>query len=116
MYNDMICVLKLFHGLFNLNVNELFTLSHNSTLGHALKIFKPCCTHSYAQHFFTYRVFNLWNSLPDYVVCCTTLNSLNLNCIILMYVLIVRVELLYELFRCAPSISSIQFNVCIFYV
>ena len=45
LYNDKICIFKLFHGLFNLNVNEFFTLSHNSR-GHALKIFKPCCTHS----------------------------------------------------------------------
>ena len=54
LYNDMYNVFKLFHESFNLNVNEFFTLSHNSTLGQALKIFKPCCTHSYAQHFFTY--------------------------------------------------------------
>ena len=55
MYNDMISVFTLFHGLFNLNVglNEFFTLSHNSARGHALKIVKPCSTHSYAQHFFT---------------------------------------------------------------
>ena len=65
LHNEMICVFKLFHGLFNLNVKEFFTLSHNSTRGHALKKFKPCCTHSYAQHFFTNRVINLWNSLPD---------------------------------------------------
>ena len=38
LYNDMICVFKLFHGLINLNVNEFFTLSHNSTHGHASKI------------------------------------------------------------------------------
>ena len=35
MYNDMICAFKLFHGLFNLNVNEYFTLLHNSTRGHS---------------------------------------------------------------------------------
>ena len=48
MYNDIICIFKLFYGLFNLNVNEFFTLSHNSTRGHALKMFKSCSTHSYA--------------------------------------------------------------------
>ena len=78
MYSDKICVFILFHGLFKLNVNEFFALSHNSTRRHALKIFKPCCTHSYAKHFFTYRGINWWNSLPDYVVCCT-LNSFNLK-------------------------------------
>ena len=50
MYNDMICVFKLFYGLFNSNVHEFFTLFHNSIRGHVLKMFKPCSTHSYAQN------------------------------------------------------------------
>ena len=79
LYNDIICVFKLFHGLFNSKVNDFFTLSHSSTREHALKIFKPCLTHSHVQHFFTYLVINLRNSLPDYVVCGTTLNSLKLK-------------------------------------
>ena len=43
------------------------------------KFLKLFCTHFHAQHFFTYHVINLWNSLPDYVVCCSTLNSFKLK-------------------------------------
>ena len=69
IYNDLICAFKLFHGLYNLNVNDFFVLAKNSTRGHAFKIVKQFCKHTFARLFFTYSITNIWNSLPDHIVC-----------------------------------------------
>jgi hypothetical protein len=72
---DMICVYKLFHGLFNLNATDFFILSQSVTRGHNFKIFKPRYEHCFAQHFFSYRVIAVWNSLPNSVVCAHNINA-----------------------------------------
>ena len=36
----------------------------STTRGHAYKLCKPRCTNAVRKNFFTYRVVNVWNSLP----------------------------------------------------
>ena len=61
---------NFFYGLYNLDVNDFFVKSNTITRGHAYKIRKDFCIHTFAQHFFTYRVIKLWNSLPECIAEC----------------------------------------------
>ena len=47
----------------------------SSTRGHSYKLKKPTATSSVRQNFFSTRVVNAWNSLPDAVVSAPTLNT-----------------------------------------
>ena len=56
--------------------SDLFELSHNTqTRGNSLKLEKGRCRLDVRKHYFTNRVINLWNDLPDTVIQAKTLNS-----------------------------------------
>jgi hypothetical protein len=76
---DLICVFKIVHGLVNLPCDAFFVMSTSITRGHSFKLAKTFCKHTFAQHFFTYRVVNIWNSLPENVVCSKSLASFKSN-------------------------------------
>ena len=72
---DMIEVYKILYKKYDpITTHKLFTFDTNNTRGHNLKLKKfPFKTDKY-KHFFTNRVINLWNSLPEEVVYAPSLN------------------------------------------
>ena len=68
---DMIEVFKILHGLEDINPDNLFIMSHNTdTRGHQFKIFKKRMNKglNIRKNFFSQRVVNAWNALPQEVV------------------------------------------------
>ena len=56
-------------------VNEFFTFNPNCiTRGHQLKLFVPDSRVNARANFFCVRVISTWNSLPENVVCASSLN------------------------------------------
>ena len=70
---DMIEVYKYTHGLYDSDTP--FKLAVSDTRGHSLKIFKSRANKSLRQHFFSHRVVDKWNSLPESKVQAPTLNN-----------------------------------------
>ena len=57
------------------NLFHLITEPHYSTRGHKLKLYKHAPNTKLRENFFTIRVINNWNALPEHVVCSTSLNA-----------------------------------------
>jgi ribonuclease P/MRP protein subunit RPP40 len=74
---DMIEVYKYLHNKYNVNSNQLLTQINNNsrTRGHSLKLDKRGCNSTLREHFFTMRVVNKWNSLPEEIGMVSTTNS-----------------------------------------
>jgi hypothetical protein len=65
---DAIEVYKYLRGVYKVDSSSLLPLTAETrTRGHGFKLLK--------RHFFSMRVVNLWNSLPDDVVTAPTLNT-----------------------------------------
>ena len=55
---------------------DIFALQLDSaTRGHQMKLFKPRMSRSIGQHFFSFRVIQQWNDLPQEVVLAKTILS-----------------------------------------
>ena len=66
---DMILLYKLFNGHTNASCNDLFTMASNSiTRGHKYKITKQRSLSDNRSNYFTNRVVDPWNKLPDFVI------------------------------------------------
>jgi len=66
---DLIEAFKLFKGLTDVPYTTFFQLAtDSSTRGHSLKISKPYCKTDMRKFFFTYKVINRWNSLPEVAI------------------------------------------------
>ena len=74
---DIIEAYKYLHKIYDVSPCPL-TLDDNpvSTRGNSLKLKKTRCNKSVTQKFFTHRVVDPWNGLPDHVVLAPTLNTL----------------------------------------
>ena len=71
----MIETYKIVHGIYDeLTTNSLFTRNHSTTRANSYKLFKPRFTTKKFQHFFSNRVINRWNNLPEIVVDAKSLN------------------------------------------
>ena len=72
---DMIEVYKILYKMYDpITTNSLLTIDTNTTRGHNLKLKKVSFNTEKYKHFFTNRVVNLWNSLPEEVVYASSLN------------------------------------------
>lgn len=72
---DLIMVFKSLKGLCP-NLDHLMTRNHNrDTRGHSCKLYVPRCNTDVRACFFSLRVINIWNTLPDSVVSVTSVNS-----------------------------------------
>ena len=77
---DAIETYKFLHGMYSVNRSQLLPLVEETgtyvtvTRGHSLKLQKRECRTSVRQNFFSYRIVNHWNSLPDSVVSAPSLN------------------------------------------
>ena len=65
---DMIEVYKMFSGIGGLNVEELFELDERGGRGHTKKIKKKQFKLDIRKYFFSQRIINLWNQLPEGLV------------------------------------------------
>jgi hypothetical protein len=74
---DIIEVYKYIHGT-NKVANSPLELEDTlrTTRGHSLKLKKHRCKTGLRQNFFTQRVVNTWNGLPEEIVRAPTLNTL----------------------------------------
>ncbi len=66
---DMLQTYKILHNEYDIDQETFFkSPSDNRTRGHSLKIFKDRAENTTRRHFFTNRVINMWNELPEEVV------------------------------------------------
>ena len=73
---DMIQVYKILNDIDKVNKDKLFTMSHNiGTRGHQFKIYKNRYRLNVRGNYFSNRVIDLWNELPENTVMALTLNS-----------------------------------------
>jgi len=63
-------VFKMYRGLSNVLLYELFTLDENSkgTKGHSCQLVKTQCTTDITKYFFSNKVINRWNLLDQWMV------------------------------------------------
>lgn len=72
---DLIEVFKMAHGHTNVALEEFFRLAESgSTRGHTLKLLKGQCKRDIRLHFFSHRVVNRWNQLPQEAVSACSVN------------------------------------------
>ena len=72
---DMIDVFKYLTGIYDTQ-NALFVLNESGkTRGHKMKLHKQYARLDVRKHFFSNRVVDLWNSLPEYVISANSVNS-----------------------------------------
>ena len=73
---DMIEVFKILKGVNKLDSASWFELANNRrTRGHRLKLVKKRSRLDIRKHFFSQRVVNDWNSLPEVMVEAESVNS-----------------------------------------
>ena|SRR5687768_1642242 len=73
---DLIEAFKILKGLNKVDYKRFFKLNSNSrTRGNKLKLTKSRSRLDIRKHFFSQRVVNGWNSLPDFVVEAESVNS-----------------------------------------
>jgi len=63
---DLIMCYKIVFGIVDVKFDDFFKRSSVvATRGHALKLFKEHSTNNIRQAFFSQRVINIWNALPE---------------------------------------------------
>ena len=75
---DLIQVYKYLNDHYNVDWSNLFELvidPHYLTRGHKFKLYKCAPKSKMRENFFTVRVVNDWNSLPENVVCSPSVNA-----------------------------------------
>ena len=72
---DLYEVYKYLHDMYKTDKHLYFTQSQLTLRGHSLKLVKPHARTLIRSNFFSHRVINSWNSLPDTVVCAPSLDT-----------------------------------------
>jgi hypothetical protein len=72
---DLHEVYKYLHDMYKTDKHLYFTQSQLTLRGHSLKLVKPQARTLIRSNFFSHRVINSWNSLPDTMVCAPSLNA-----------------------------------------
>jgi len=74
--SHLIEVFKIVHGLSPIKFGTFFEIrQYDCTRGHSLKLHKSRVRTDLRQHFFTERIINVWNSLDEYIISATSVNS-----------------------------------------
>ena len=76
---DMIIVYKMLNDLIDLDRESFFRMSNLYTRGHSKKLYKPFSRLKIRSQFFSQRVIDEWNSLPNSVVSSVSLNEFKRN-------------------------------------
>jgi hypothetical protein len=73
---DLLQVFKIVHGFDRLSFQDFFTFSHNThTRGHGLKLHKVFSRLDTRKYFFSQRVVEDWNDLPESLVYSRSVNA-----------------------------------------
>ena len=73
---DMIETYKILNGLEGIQPCELFSFNFgSSTRGNSFKLSKPRAKLNLRQNFYSHRIINAWNNLPDDIVSAQSLNA-----------------------------------------
>ncbi len=73
---DMLQTYKILHQEYDMDREIFFkSASDNRTRGHSFKIFKDRVDNTAIRHFFSNRVINMWNDLPEEVVSATKIDT-----------------------------------------
>ena len=73
---DLIEVFKILNGYYEIDPTKFFTLTgFSNTRGHNMKLFKSHTRLNIRTNFFTQRIINSWNGLPQEVVSAHTIAS-----------------------------------------
>jgi hypothetical protein len=72
---DLIEVYKYTHSLYKVPEGLQEFETRTNTRGHGNKLKKLRCNTSMRQHFFSLRVTDMWNSLPDSIVDAPSMNA-----------------------------------------
>jgi len=72
---DLIFCHKIIHGLVDLNSADFFRFATSFTRGHSFKLQKQHSLVDARKLYFSNRVADAWNHLPDHVVNVTSLSS-----------------------------------------
>ena len=76
--HDLMLVYKILHGLTHCTLSSNLILQQlSNTLGHSYKLAKSLCSNDIYKYFFTNRIVDLWNSLPNEVVSVQSLHTFN---------------------------------------
>ncbi len=65
---DITFIFKIFKGYIDVDRTQLFELKTTMTRGHHWTIKTKFVRKAYYKHFFTNRVVNIWNRLPNTVI------------------------------------------------
>ena len=72
---DLILCYRALHNMLGADLSYMFELSQSHLRGHSLKLKKERFSTTARQVFFTNRVFEAWNGLPEEVVSAPTVNA-----------------------------------------
>ena len=76
MRGDLIEVFKLLKGFDKVDYNKFFKINpRNITRGHSLKLNKSRSRRDIRKNFFSQRVINSWNKLPQNVIDADSVNT-----------------------------------------
>ena len=77
---DLILMYRIISGDIKLPRDQLFKVEDKRTRGHNLRVhINKVCKTSLRQNFFTERVAEPWNALPNYIVNSTTVDQFKHN-------------------------------------
>ena len=74
---DGIEVYKYLHGVYRVDSSNILPLLETTgplTRGHSLKLLKRSCNTHLISNFFSMRVVNIWNAMPETVIAAPTVN------------------------------------------
>ena len=75
----MIIVYKMLNALIDSDRESFFLMSNLNTLGHSKKLYKPFSRLKIQSQFFSQRIIDEWNSLPNSVLSSVSLNEFKRN-------------------------------------
>ena len=75
VFTDLCEVYKYMHKLYKTPYETYFSHPQLQLRGHSLKLQKQYTRTKVRKHFFTNRIVDTWNALPEEVVTAKTLNS-----------------------------------------
>ena len=72
---DLIEIFRMLKGITKVNYRNFFKINENRGRGHMYKFIKDRSRLNIRSHFYSQRVVNSWNSLPNTVVGADSVNS-----------------------------------------
>ena len=75
IHTDLVMLYKILNGLIYVNMDNCLTLPMSNTRGNVCKLVKHYSRLDTRKYFFAFRVIDIWNSLSDDIICCTTVKK-----------------------------------------